>query len=248
MGQTKVFCLGCQVVSKLIFVVSAHVVPLTIVTVTALCTGTSILQLVCPPTLRTFPMRFLLGQIYLLSHYQHPCCVEATPPKTLAAKWGPEDALSNSQSTPGQWPGTRFLPTETLSSLVFFSFFIPLSKLKSELAGIQKKPRKRSLLQRRSLNKTHGLSDPWGTVSKHPAQMYSFGTNVNHYPDTRPRHSQMSEQPSQCIPQIQGIGEVLAQRGDWRQPYQVKWMYHTDRNTIRKKKPETNTQTGSSFI
>lgn len=170
-----------------------------------LSASTSILQLVCPPSLRAFPMRFLLGLIYIHSHYQHPRCVEAKSPKTLAGKWGPEDALSSLLSTPGRWPGTRFLPTETLSSLVFFSFFITLSKLKRELAGIQKKPGKRSLLQRRCLSKTHGLSDPWGTVSKHPAQMDSFGTNVNHYPDTRPRHSQMSEQPSQCTPQIQGI-------------------------------------------
>lgn len=212
MGQTKVFCLGCQVVSKLGFVVS--VVPMTIVTITALCTGTSILQLVCPPTLRAFPMRFLLGLIYLLSHYQHPCCVEAKSPKTLAGKLGPEDALPNLLSTSGRWPGTRFLPTETLSSLVFFSCFVPLSKVKRELAGIQKKPGKRSLLQRRSLSETHGLSDFPG----HCFKASSTDGQLRNKRESLPRH-QTQAQPNEWAaitmpPTDPGNkGEVLAQRG-----------------------------------
>lgn len=45
---------------------------------------------------------------------------------------------------------------------------------------------------------------PRGTVSKQPTQMYNLGTNMNHQPDTSPSHSKISEQTSQCVPQIQG--------------------------------------------
>lgn len=46
---------------------------------------------------------------------------------------------------------------------------------------------------------------PWGTTSKQPTQMYNFGTNMNHQPDTSPSHSKISGQTSQYVPQIQGV-------------------------------------------
>lgn len=149
-------------------------------------------QLVCLPTLRTFPMRFLPRAHLSSFPLSASVLCRGQVPKTLSGKWGSEDALSNLLSTSARWTGTRFFFLHKLFPLWFsFLFSLPcLNSKESLLDGIQKKRGKRSLWQRSSPSETNGLSCSLG----HCFKATSADVQLQNKRESLTRHQPQSQQ------------------------------------------------------